>query len=69
MDCQERKEGSGVTAKLITVETAAKLLSISRSQIYKIMDSGVLPYVKIRRSRRIELAALEKLIVMSRVGS
>lgn len=45
-------------AKLVTVEVAAQMLSISRSQVYVLFRDGHLESVKIGRSRRIPVAAL-----------
>lgn len=44
---------------LVRVEEAARLLSLSRSTIYLMMDSGELPSVKHGTARRIPLAALK----------
>jgi excisionase family DNA binding protein len=43
---------------LIRVEEAARLLSLSRSMIYEMMNSGELPSVRCGAARRIPLAAL-----------
>lgn len=43
---------------LITVSEASKFLGLSRSQLYSIMESGHLVYVKLGRSRRIPKRAL-----------
>jgi excisionase family DNA binding protein len=45
------------------VSEAAKFLSVSRSHIYKLMDQGQLPYVKIGKSRRIPRRAMLNLAV------
>ncbi|MDN4474337.1 helix-turn-helix domain-containing protein [Demequina sp. SYSU T00192] len=44
---------------LYTPADAARLLSIGRSTLYELMDEGVVPFVKIGRSRRIRTEALE----------
>lgn len=36
-----------------TIEEAAELLSLSRAQIYRMIDVGDLPSIKIGRSRRV----------------
>ena len=46
---------------LLTVNQASTFLSISRSTLYALMDGGELPFVKIRRSRRIPRQALVEL--------
>jgi len=37
-------------------------LGISRAQVYKLMEAGELPYVKIGKSRRVRLDAVRDLI-------
>ena len=49
--------------KLIyTIEEAADLLSISRSQLYRLVESEELPTVRIGRSRRITYAQLDDFV-------
>ena len=48
--------------ELLKPEQAAEVLKISRSRLYELLRSGVLPSIKIGRSRRIERAALDELI-------
>jgi excisionase family DNA binding protein len=43
---------------LVRVEEAARLLSLSRSTIYEMLDRGELPSVRCGTARRIPLAAL-----------
>jgi excisionase family DNA binding protein len=43
---------------LVRVEEAARLLSLSRSTIYELMDRGELQSVRCGAARRIPLAAL-----------
>jgi excisionase family DNA binding protein len=43
---------------LVRVEEAARLLSLSRSTIYEMMDRGELPSVRCGAARRIPMAAL-----------
>jgi excisionase family DNA binding protein len=47
---------------LVTPEEAAEILSVGRTRIFELMASGQLRSVRIRRSRRIPLAALEQLV-------
>jgi excisionase family DNA binding protein len=47
---------------LMTVTEAAEYLSISRSKLYQMMDSGELPYVKLGRCRRIQRRDLIDLV-------
>ncbi|HEY3228825.1 MAG TPA: helix-turn-helix domain-containing protein [Roseiflexaceae bacterium] len=44
---------------LVRVEEAARLLSLSRSMIYALLNSGELPSVRCGTARRIPLAALQ----------
>lgn len=44
---------------LLTVPEAAETLSISRSKLYELLNSGVIASVRIDGSRRIPLTALE----------
>jgi excisionase family DNA binding protein len=50
----------------LRVREAARLLAISRSSLYHLMDRGELPYVKLGKARRIEEAELQALIQRSR---
>jgi excisionase family DNA binding protein len=43
-------------------------LSLSRSKIYQLMDRGELPYVKLGKSRRVPLEAVERLVSQHMVG-
>jgi excisionase family DNA binding protein len=43
---------------LVRVEEAARLLSLSRSMIYEMLNSGELPSVRRGAARRIPVAAL-----------
>jgi excisionase family DNA binding protein len=46
---------------LLTVQDAARFLSVSRSKLYELMDCGELKFVKLGRSRRIPRRALVEL--------
>ncbi|MHB8294518.1 MAG: helix-turn-helix domain-containing protein [Acidimicrobiales bacterium] len=54
---------------LLTPEAAAGALSIGRSRVYELMASGELRSIRIGRSRRIPVAALEELIDSLAAGS
>lgn len=56
MDAQEQSEV--VAAGLMSVEEAARFLSVSRSTLYELMESGRLVYVKLGRARRIPRRAV-----------
>ncbi len=55
------------TPLLVRVEEAARILSLGRSKIYEMLESGDLPSVKCGKSRRIPLAALEQWVAASTV--
>lgn len=48
--------------RCLKVMKVAELLGISRAQVYKLMEAGELPYVKIGKSRRVRLDAVRDLI-------
>ncbi|MGM9607424.1 MAG: helix-turn-helix domain-containing protein [Oscillospiraceae bacterium] len=47
---------------VLTVDEAADVLKVSTKTIYRLLRDGDLPYVAVRGSYRITLAALEKYI-------
>jgi excisionase family DNA binding protein len=47
---------------LVRVEEAARILSLSRSMIYQLLDRGELPSVRCGAARRIPIAALHEWI-------
>ncbi len=44
---------------LLRVEEAAEVAGLSRAQMYKLVLSGVVPSIKVGRSRRVLRASLE----------
>ena len=48
--------------ELLKPEQAAEVLKISRSLLYELLKAGVLPSVKIGRSRRIERAEIDAFV-------
>lgn len=60
--------GSGEQLDDLKVPAAAKRLGISRSTIYKLMDSGELPFIQYGNMRRIDPVELEKYRDRHRVG-
>src|SRR5450755_3188146 len=42
----------------LTPAQAAKMLRLSRTHLYKLMDAGVLPFVRVGRDRRLNTADL-----------
>ncbi len=59
-------EGEGVPDKLITVKEAASRLSVSVRTVYRLMDSGALPSIRVGpKSRRISESALDSFILQA----
>ena len=54
--------------KLVRISEAAEFLSVSRSSVYGMMASGVLPFVKLGRSRRVRWADVFRLIERNTIG-
>ena len=48
--------------RCLKVMAVAQMLAISRAQVYKLMEIGELPYIKIGKSRRVRLDAVRDLI-------
>ena len=55
---EKNAERPAIEPLLVRVEEAARILSLSRSTIYEMMDSGELPSVRRGAARRIPIAAL-----------
>lgn len=53
-----RQSAAPVEPLLVRVEEAARLLCLSRSTIYEMLESGEIPSVRRGAARRIPLAAL-----------
>lgn len=51
-----------MTRCLLRVDEAAEALAISRAKLYQLMASGAISYVRIGRSRRIPVVAIEAFI-------
>jgi excisionase family DNA binding protein len=58
MCCVARTSSPDVETALLTVEEAARRLAVSRSTLYLLMREGRLPFIRIGRSRRIEVEAM-----------
>ena len=54
---------------LVTVKEAGKVLRIGQTKVYDLLKRRELPFVKIGRSTKIELAAIHAYIDRHRVGS
>lgn len=55
---EHQQETPQIEPLLVRVEEVARLLSLSRSMVYVLMDQGQLPSVRCGTARRIPLAAL-----------
>ncbi len=55
--------------QLVDIPQAAKILSIGRTSIYSLINSGDLKAIKIKSSTRISLAAIQALIQNSQQAS
>ena len=53
---------SRVEPMVVTVSDAASMLSIGRSRIYELIQSGALASVKIGTSRRVTIKSIRKLL-------
>lgn len=62
------REMNAVQPLVVTAEHAAKMLGISRSNLYTLLSSGELKSIKIGASRRIPIAAIHELIEKSTVN-
>jgi excisionase family DNA binding protein len=55
---EQNPQTVAIEPHLVRVHEAARLLSLSRSTIYEMLDRGELPSVRCGAARRIPLAAL-----------
>jgi excisionase family DNA binding protein len=60
---------AAVEPLLVRVEEAARILSLSRSTIYEMMDAGELPSVRRGMARRIPVAALREWVSQQTRGT
>ncbi len=68
MRVQVNDQETGMEQGLRAVASVAKYLSLSRSKVYAMMDSGELPYVKLGKSRRVRWADVLKLVEQNTVA-
>ncbi len=54
---------------LRSVREISAYLSLSRSKVYQLMESGELPYIKFGKSRRVRWGDVLQLVESHRVGS
>ena len=47
---------------LVSIEEAAILLSLGRTEVYRLVRSGEIPSVKVGRSRRVVVTALHEYV-------
>ena len=64
MDLKMKRE-----RELLTVEETADILNLSRSRVYELLASERLPSIRIGRSRRIRLIAIQEFITSLEDGS
>jgi excisionase family DNA binding protein len=62
-EAEQSRRDAAVEPLLVRVEEAARILSLSRSTIYEMMDAGELPSVRRGAARRIPVAALREWVV------
>lgn len=60
MTAEKPQEQPTIEPLLVRVEEAARILSLSRSTIYEMMDAGELPSIRRGTARRIPVAALRE---------
>ena len=60
MTTDKSQEQPAIEPLLVRVEEAVRILSLSRSTIYEMMDVGELPSVRRGAARRIPVAALRE---------
>ena len=57
------------TTRLLTIPEVAAELRIGRTLVYRLMEKGDLPFIKLGRTRRVRTSDLETLVKESRVGN
>lgn len=62
MQPQDMPDAEGPRRMLVSVDDAARRLSISRSLLYELLAAGRLPSVRIGRLRRIPVEALDAFV-------
>jgi excisionase family DNA binding protein len=55
-------DGSRPSPLLVTVDTAAKMLSIGRTSLYQLMGKGEIAFLQLGACRRIPVSELERWI-------
>lgn len=53
--------------RLISVGEAAEIIGLSRSKVYELLADGLLPSIRIGRTRRIDIADLDTFIDRHRI--
>ena len=51
-----------IRTRLETVPAVARFLKVSRSKVYQLMNEGLLPHVKLGKTRRIPWDAVERMV-------
>lgn len=55
-------ESQNVDAKLLRVSEVARLLSVSRSHVYRLIETGEIPAKRLGRTVRVERSWVDRLI-------
>ena len=63
-----RSEAATNGSGLQPIQVVAEYLSISRSKVYQLMETGALPYVKLGKSRRVRWSDVLNLVNQNLVG-
>lgn len=53
--------------ELLTVEEVGKVLKVSERTIYRMLESGELPYLQVRKQKRVNVEDLENYLSEIRV--
>jgi excisionase family DNA binding protein len=62
-------EKNGAAEGLLSDREAGRILGVGRSTVWRLMETGDLPYVRFRRNRRIKLKVLVEFIAKHSVES
>lgn len=66
---EQKPTSPSIEPLLVRVEEAARILSLSRSTIYEMMDAGELPSVRRGAARRIPVMALRAWVAQQTEGN
>jgi excisionase family DNA binding protein len=70
---QHLKDGQAISLipddTLLTTQQAAEILNISRPYLYRLLDTGEIPFIQVGTHRKLRLAVVEALRMRRRKGS